>query len=619
MSNRIENTYSSWKDSSLLERITNPKIKDSLDRIWKKASVAYPRATWKGWVDHSETHILTVLRNLDRLIPDYVFNDISEQEAFVLIAATLLHDIGMIPQENASADLQYLANLRLRHGEKGAEIIKNDFSDFLTPVESVLHPVCEIVKNHHGEFNPHPLINLPYNIRADALWVRLADELDFGPNHAPSWLLDYIKPDETELEHWRRHNEIYEPLIDLEFFRIQVWGIVENESFILKLRKEFETRSIQDLQTIFLNRNRPIPSPNRTFLIWDSTEKKTLPGEDSKGIDSRPAIFYSDQFLSGARYLYNWGRYKVARECFEEGANRLGGRWSDSPLVNYFYHYLKTLISIGEYKKALEIAEQYSDTDFYPEIRAAVATSNGIAHWKLGHFDHAINHFIVARDIYKALSKDDSKHKVNEADAWILYAIALLEKIRSSNNISNNTLIKNVERGLNNADKLYLEYEGKSNKRSEPHYRGRYWGLNAFFCLLKIDIKSTKEPEEYTEALDSAERAYGGKEMAHRNPFGAMCGKYCASAVNYHKYENCENDTDKLQALLDAARLIKEVRQNYDNLFGHTTRIYQLWPKIHRLFVLIRQELPGTSKKLLSDFCGGDEPVEEIEIYTPLN
>ena len=619
MSNRVENTYSSWKDSSLFERITNPKIKDSLDRIWEKASAAYPRATWKGWVDHSETHILTVLRNLDGLIPDYVFNDISEQEAFVLVAATLLHDIGMIPQQNASADLQYLANLRLRHGDKGAEIINEDFSDFLRPFGSVLHPVCEIVKNHHGKFNPRPIIGLPYNIRADALWVRLADELDFGPDHAPSWLLDYIKPDETELEHWRRHNEIHEPAIDLELFRIQVRGIVENELFIRKLREEFEIPISQDLQRIFLNRNLPMQSPNRSFIIWDLTEIKTLPGEDSKDMDPRPAIFYSDQFLLGARYLYNLGRYKIAREYFEEGANRLGGRWSDSPLVNYFYHYLKTLIRIGEYKKALEIAEQYSDTDFHPEIRAALAASNGVAHWKLGHFDLAINHFIVARDMYRALSKDDIKHKINEADAWVLYSIALLEKIRSSNNNSNNTLIKNIERGFDNADRLYQEYEKKSNKRSESHYRGRYWGLKAFFCLLKIDIKSTKEPEEYAEAIDSAKRAYGGKNMVHRNPFGSMCGKYCASAVNYHKYENCENEIDKLQALLDAARLIKEVRQTYDDLFGPTTRIYQLSPKIHRLFVLIRQELPEESKKLLSDFYGGDEPIEEIEIYTPLN
>lgn len=253
MSNRVENTYSSWKDSSLFERIANPKIKDSLDRIWEKASAAYPRATWKGWVDHSETHILTVLRNLDGLIPDYVFNDISEQEAFVLVAATLLHDIGMIPQQNASADLQYLANLRLRHGEKGAEIINEDFSDFLRPFGSVLHPVCEIVKNHHGKFNPRPIIGLPYTIRADALWVRLADELDFGPDHAPSWLLDYIKPDETELEHWRRHNKIHEPAIDLELFRIQVRGILENELFIRKLREEFESPISQDLQRIFVS------------------------------------------------------------------------------------------------------------------------------------------------------------------------------------------------------------------------------------------------------------------------------------------------------------------------------------------------------------------------------
>lgn len=619
----VEGTYHSWKNSLLAKKIVNQNRIYILDKVWDKASKFYPRATWKGWVDHSATHVLSVLRNLDRLIPPYVHAVILEKEAFVLIAATLLHDIGMTPEENVSTtlDLQYFANLRLEHGSRGAKIIKREFYDSLKPIGEILDPICEIVKNHHGNFNPMQRADLPYDLRTDALWVRLADELDFGPDRAPAWLIEYIKPDENELRHWRNHNEVQEPAIDLELFRIQIMGNVEDESLVQKLRAEFESPQRQDLQKIFLTRGLAEQRHNRTFLIWDLTEIKRTPAEDSKEVDTRPAIFSNEQFLLGARYLYNLGRYEVALKCFEEGVARLSGRWSDMPAILYFYHYLKTLHGLGKHKEALEVTEQYRDrdADFPPEIRAVMATSDGLGYWKLGDFDAAKNSLRMATEIYNVLAQRDIKHKVNEADTWVLYSIVYLEKGRTPDCLHDKSLIRKLEYGIRKANSLFLEYENARPKIPEVHYRGRYWGLRAFFSLLQLDHQIKKDAKVWTKALKFSTDAHGGAESAHRNPFGAMCGRYSLAAVNYHKYINCESQVDKHEALIKSARSIGEVRQTYDELFGPTKKIFRLWPKIHHLFVLVRDELPDESRSILLNFYGSDEPTEEVEIYTPLH
>ncbi|MHC4645279.1 MAG: HD domain-containing protein [Planctomycetota bacterium] len=619
MIDRKATAYQNWHDCRLAKKISEEAHKRLRD-VWSKARELYPRATWNEWVDHSESHVLGVLRNLERITPDYVFKDIQETEALVLIAAALLHDIGMSTIEGDQEDLQNLANCRTKHGVEGERLIRRDFSDFLKPVEYVLNPLCEIVRNHHGAFNPQPLVGLGYDLRADALWVRLADELDFGPHRAPSWLIDYVRPEIDQLSHWLMHSQIREPAIDLGLLRIQITGVVESDLLIKKLRLEFEAPERQDLQKIFLSRGLTTPEPNRTFLIWDKTRVQVRPGDDSKEIDARPAIFRNDQFLLGARYLYNLGRYEVARKCFEEGLRRLSGRWSDMPATPYFYHYLKTLNGLGEYKESVRIADQYKDADFSEEINAAVAASNGLAYWKMGCFDEATHCIKMAKKTYSKLSKQDIKHKINEADAWVLHSITHLEQLRASRSIEQRA-IEEIEADLERAGQFFSEYAKEKPDVPESHYKGRYFGCLAFFSLLKIEFQDKRNAQRWDKALQYADLAQGGVQQANRNPYGALCGRYCAAAVNYHKYRNSRNDLDRQQALLESVRLVKEVREGYDELFGPAKRITRLWPKINRLFTLIRAALPRASKlrKELSAFYGSDEPAVEIQIYTPLH
>ena len=136
-----------------------------------------------------------------------------------------------------------------------------------------------------------------------------------------------------------------------------------------------------------------------------------------------------------------------------------------------------------------------------------------------------------------------------------------------------------------------------------------------------MDSRGSRKANVWNQALKFSRDAHGGEELANRNPFGAMCGSYCAAAVNYHKYEHCEDELERQQALLESARIIRDVRQTYDDLFGPTKKIFRLWPKIHRLFVLIKTALPKGSggEEIMPVFPGNSEPAEEINIYTPLH
>lgn len=613
MPERLKDMYTTWTDSLLAGRITSPDLRSRLDQIWGKAGQVLPRATLTGWVDHSTDHAMRVLRSLDMLIPDYVLETIGEQEAFVFLAGTLLHDIGMVPEENASVDLATLARIRQTHGQRSADFIRHNFADLIR-ADYLLNQICEIVRNHHGPFDPEPL-SATYDLRADALWVRLADELDFGPNRAPAWLLEYLKPEPESLKHWTTHNNLQSPQVDLDLFRIQINGWVDSDAFVRKLRSEFEAFQRQDLQKNFLSRG--TTAKNRTFLIWDQTKIEVKPGEEDKhGLETRPSSFTVDMFFEAGRYLYNMGKYNLAITFFEDGLHRTGSRWSDSPASYFFYHYLKSLHSLGEHQKAIHMGEEYLLSSPGQELTAAVKMANGHGYWKLNQFADA-RHCLSesANDHYHKLAGTTEKFKIDEADACVINALTYLEEFRSANAID---CLEEGERWLARAEKLFGEYEKSNPHRPESHYKGRYWGTKAFFLIARMDVTpGKKSPGSWHEAERLANLAQGGDEHINRNPYGTMCGMYCYAAVHYHHFLNSSNRVNAQQALMVAAQMAPEICELYDHLFEQGTHVYRTWNKIQYLCLSVCKELPDNLRASLN--CPIDLLIEPIELFTPLN
>jgi tetratricopeptide (TPR) repeat protein len=439
--------------------------------------------------------------------------------------------------------------------------------------------------------------------------------LDFGPHRSPAWLMDYLQPDEDHLKHWSMHNHLSEPSIDLDRFRIQVRGIVENDDFVRKLRDEIESPERQDLQKNFLNRGSSKYEHNRTFLIWDLT---TRPEVGTRDADSRPTTFTSDQFFTGGRLMYNLGRYAAATQLFEEGISRVSERWSDKRVQPYLYHYIKSLHALGQHQKAIDLVEQtLIDIDLPIEVKAALEVANGLGYWKLGIFQSAMVNLNAATDIYNQLAIGNVKHKIDEADSFVLQAIVTLEKARAEKNTS---LISRCQRWIDRADRLFSDYADSKPTEPETHYKGRYWGLKAFYLLACIDAKSgAKEAALWKEPLEFASRAHGGEDLANRNPFGAICGKYCAAAVNYHQALYCEDRSMRLSALIESARIIRDVHEGYRNLFGPGVYIYRTWPKIQFLRTELYKALPDTYRNEPDELESAREQVEPQEVFTPLH
>lgn len=625
-----------WESCRLAGRIRSVDYRAQLRLIWRRLQPALPLATWPGWVDHSQAHVLAVLQYLNRLIPTNVLDTLSEIEAFVLIAGTILHDIGMIPGPPydpadtgsshldcirqipgarggpASAGPSYV-ELRKQHGARGAQIVRREFSDYLVG-SGELDAVCEIVKNHHGAFAPPAGVDPLAHLRAMALWVRLADELDFGPRRAPAWLLDVIRPDRNELEHWRAHNLADEPAIDLRLLRIRVSGQVRGEALIRKLRSEFEAPERQEIQSNFLLRGQEPQGQSCFFIIWDETRK--VPERASRGVDPPPLAFSDEEHFLAGSYLYSVGYFAQARRCLEHGARRQGS-WAAPTAAPFFYHYLKTLIGLGEFERAYSLIENQADASFSQEVQAGLRVAAGLAGWKLGQLESARVHFLHAAQQYSELSANEPSHKVNEADAHALYAAMNLAMIRKRGAAGTKIMTRDLARALQRAEKLFAEYE-KLPGMTESHYRGRFWGVKAFAALLQIERQADLEPSAWDEALAWAERAYGGPGGVNRAPFGVLCGKYCAAAVRFHKHLHCPADAGGAEALAEAADLIAEVCRAYDELFGPDARIPGLWPQIHGLSLGILQALPEAQRARLEGCRGTDEPAEPVDIFTPL-
>ncbi len=614
MTGRVtEGTYASWEDSPLARKIQASERRVRLGQIWAEVDDALPRATWEGWVDHSQAHALSVLRNVGDLMPDYLIEDLTELEAFVLVAGAMLHDIGMSarPELSPAAERDY-TELRRKHGPRGAEIVRSHFRPYLKKAGE-LEAVCEIVKNHQGPFTPPTEVGPFADLRALALWLRLADELDFGPHRAPVWLLDLVPVGPDELPHWETHNSLSEPQIDLDLFRIRISGQVDGEALVRKLRAEFEAPGRQDLQSNFLKRGQKGRAYNRFFLIWDCTDQPEERG--GRGGDPRPAIFSDEKYFIAGSHLYSIGLYKPALRCFVDGIRRLGA-WTARPAMPYFYHYLKTLITLGAYEEALARIEDYAHASFPKHIRPAISVAAGLARWKSGDLKTARLCFVEAAAEYRGLSGDQAAYRVDEADARVLDAAVTLGMMRQGAGAPSKSLTKALERAVQEADELFTAEEPPG--AGESHYRGRFWGLKAFYSLFEIEHQGHPESAAWADALRFADLAHGGASGASRTPLGILCGKYCAAAVRFHRYSHCSTKDNAAQDLSEAADLIAQVRRSYDELFGADARVPGIWPQVHSLLCQILEQLPQAQRGRLEGFSGSQEPPATIEIYTPI-
>lgn len=187
------------------------------------------------YTDHSVSHSERVIEKLSKMTEGLMARDpLSPVEAYILLAAAYLHDIGMQDELSGSADLQWM---RDQHNKLGATRILESIEWFRTrePLAVPLFPdaeigaiVAKVVEAHRGavdlsdpKYEPSPYGAQKIRPRLLAALLRFGDELDTDFRRAPldALALSDISPE--SLFHWYKCH--YVKAVQIEDEYIEVW------------------------------------------------------------------------------------------------------------------------------------------------------------------------------------------------------------------------------------------------------------------------------------------------------------------------------------------------------------------------------------------------------------
>jgi tetratricopeptide (TPR) repeat protein len=190
-----------------------PKVRKDLKPICQQAKRIWAIPELTHYTDHTVLHSARVIKHIDDLAALLAREDkLNDNEAFVLLAAALLHDVGMQRLNVFDSDLaQHLFTpeqveqgrrsrprceelVREHHHLIGAEWIRTELSKSW-PNRDFVEEIAVVIKGHTkadlSALQDHRKAGKPMRIRLLAALLRLADELD----------LDFQRVDLDRLKH----------------------------------------------------------------------------------------------------------------------------------------------------------------------------------------------------------------------------------------------------------------------------------------------------------------------------------------------------------------------------------------------------------------------------------
>lgn len=203
-----------FRESGIRKSLTVP-FKAKLDELNQKVRPVLGRTTNTliNFTDHSLEHSLGV-ENVYDLLLDEKYELLSEEERYLLISATLLHDIGMVGQREDLDKSDYESLRRNAHNYfskdriiKEADILGLDFS------EAKL--VADIAEAHRKVPLESLPLEVPYGlgnvvrIRLLGAMLRFADELHVTKGRTSTLLMKVLEPDAFSMKHHKRHENVY--------------------------------------------------------------------------------------------------------------------------------------------------------------------------------------------------------------------------------------------------------------------------------------------------------------------------------------------------------------------------------------------------------------------------
>jgi hypothetical protein len=200
-------------------------IRHATERIWERPLHRY-------FTDHGITHSERICTLLDGLTAGMMHTDkrLVPTEAFVLLAAASLHDIGMQDERFAGGDLE---EIRAHHHEQTAEMIYQVFEvpqhAFPIPLgddPALVEAIALVAAGHRkvdlagGEYDPLQLGDETLRLRLLAALLRFADELDIDHRRVDLEQMKLLNlPVESQLHWWRCHYVAGVSIVD-EYIRV---------------------------------------------------------------------------------------------------------------------------------------------------------------------------------------------------------------------------------------------------------------------------------------------------------------------------------------------------------------------------------------------------------------
>src|SRR5574337_1002872 len=217
-------------DSALIQ-LLETDLRRAVENVRAAAARIWARPLHRYYTDHTVTHSDRIIALLDGLTAGMMTTPkcLSPTEAFVLLCAAYLHDIGMQNERFAQGDLDVI---REHHNELTAEMIYAVFEHsadaFAIPLAhdpGIVEAVALVAKGHRkeklnaAEYEPLVHGNETGRLRLLAALLRFGDELDIAYRRVD---LDQMKlvalPVESQLHWWKCYYVSGVSIVD-EFIR----------------------------------------------------------------------------------------------------------------------------------------------------------------------------------------------------------------------------------------------------------------------------------------------------------------------------------------------------------------------------------------------------------------
>jgi hypothetical protein len=204
----------------------------ALENICAAAERLWARPLHRYYTDHGVTHSERITALLEGLTAGMMQTPkrLAPVEAFALLAAACLHDIGMQDERFAGGDLE---TIRAHHHEQTAEMIYRVFEDparaFALPLgddPGLVEAIVLVARGHRkadlagAEYEPFPLGGERVRARLLAALLRFADELDIDYRRVDLEQMKLLDlPLDSQLHWWKCHYVSGVGIVD-EYIRV---------------------------------------------------------------------------------------------------------------------------------------------------------------------------------------------------------------------------------------------------------------------------------------------------------------------------------------------------------------------------------------------------------------